>query len=130
MHYLGMYAVRGNCYLTYSWLGVVISVVIALPASAVALWFAFRERGLFDTILGAIALGLAIASMHYTAMEATRFIPAQNFGAFVSNAFSERYLALSISIAMYGICGMCIMVFSVLTFVKRPSVSGDQRPAR
>lgn len=130
MHYLGMNAVQGNCVLGYSWLGVVISVVIAIQASAVALWFAFRERGLFDTILGAIALGLAIASMHYTAMEATRFLPGQGFAGFLGHAFSERYLALSISIAMYGICGVCIMVFSVLTFVKRAPSHDDRRPAR
>jgi NO-binding membrane sensor protein with MHYT domain len=129
MHYLGMNAVRGNCTLAYSWLGVVVSIVIAVQASAVALWFAFRERGLFDTILGAVALGLAIASMHYTAMEATRFLPGQGFAGFLGHAFSERYLALSISIAMYGICGMCITVFSVLTFVKRPSPQGDRRIA-
>jgi NO-binding membrane sensor protein with MHYT domain len=127
MHYLGMNAVLGNCTLTYSWLGVVISIVIAIQASAVALWFAFRDRGLFDTILGAIALGLAIASMHYTAMEATRFLPAQGFREFFGNAFNDRYLALSISIAMYGICGVCITVFSVLTFIRRASAPGDRR---
>jgi NO-binding membrane sensor protein with MHYT domain len=130
MHYLGMNAVLGNCLLTYSWLGVVISVVIAIQASGVALWFAFRERGLLDTILGAIALGLAIASMHYTAMDATRFLPVHSFREFFGNAFSDRYLALSISIAMYGICGMCITVFSVLTFVKRPSPPEKRRVVR
>lgn len=130
MHYLGMNAVRGNCVLAYSWLGVTISIVIAVQASAVALWFAFRERGLFDTVLGAVALGLAVASMHYTAMEATRFLPAQSFAGFFGHAFSDRYLALSISIAMYGICGVCITVFSVLTFVRRSSAQGDRRALR
>jgi NO-binding membrane sensor protein with MHYT domain len=122
MHYLGMNAVQGNCLLAYSWLGVTVSIVIAIQAAGVALWFAFRERGLFDTVLGAVALGLAIASMHYTAMEATRFLPGQGFGGFYGHAFSERYLALSISIAIYGICGVCITVFSVLTFIRRSPV--------
>jgi hypothetical protein len=43
-----------------------------LPAS---LWFAFRQRGVVDTFIGAIVLGLAIAAMHYSGMEASRFLP-------------------------------------------------------
>jgi NO-binding membrane sensor protein with MHYT domain len=119
MHYLGMNAVRGSCVLDYSWLGVSIFVVIAIQASAVALWFAFRERGVIDTFLGAIALGLAIASMHYSGMEATRFLPAATPGELFGSVVSDRYLALAISITSYSICGLCLVVFAMLTFSRR-----------
>jgi NO-binding membrane sensor protein with MHYT domain len=119
MHYLGMYAVRGNCIITYSWLGVFISVAIAVEASAVALWFAFRERGVIDTLLGAVALGLAIASMHYSGMEATRFLPAENAAETFQGALSKTHLAIAISFTIYSVCGMCIFVFAFRTFARR-----------
>lgn len=118
MHYLGMNAVRGNCVVEYSILGVVISLVIAIQASAVALWFAFRQRRVLDTLLGSVALGLAIASMHYSAMEGTRFLPAQNMADFVGGV-SEAHLAFAIGLVMYSVCGLCIFVFALLTFNKR-----------
>lgn len=119
MHYLGMYAVRGNCIVAYSWLGVSISVVIAVEASGVALWFAFRERGVIDTLLGAIALGLAIASMHYSGMEATHFLPAANAVESFPGALSKTHLAIAISFTIYGVCGLCIFVFAFRTFGRR-----------
>lgn len=116
MHYLGMYAIEGNCTIVYSWIGVIVSVVIAIQASGVALWFAFRKRAVIDTLLGSIALGLAIALMHYSAMESTQFLPANNAGELPQLLISEDYLALSIAITMYFVCGICLMVFSILTY--------------
>jgi NO-binding membrane sensor protein with MHYT domain len=116
MHYLGMYAIQGNCTIVYSWLGVIVSVVIAIQASGVALWFAFRKRAVLDTLLGSVALGLAIALMHYSAMEATQFLPAVQPGDLPVMLISEDYLALSIAITMYFVCGICLMVFSILTY--------------
>jgi NO-binding membrane sensor protein with MHYT domain len=119
MHYLGMNAIRGNCLLSFSWLGVSISVAVAVQASAVALWFAFRQRGVIDTLLGAVALGLAIASMHYCAMEATRFLPAPNSAELVRGALSKPHLAIAISFTIYSVCGLCIFVFAFRTFGRR-----------
>ena len=119
MHYLGMSAVRGNCLTTYSWLGVSISVLIAIQASGVALWFAFRERGVVDTLLGAVALGLAIASMHYSGMEATRFLPVENAAEAVHGTLSKAHLAVAISMMTYSVCGLCIFIFAFRTFGRR-----------
>ena len=125
MHYLGMYAIRG-CGLQYSPLGVGISVLIAIQASAVALWFTFRERGVLDTILGAVALGLAIATMHYTGMEATRFVPRAYYS--LANVLSEPMLAVAIAFTLYSVCGVCLVVFALLTFGRRPvQLSADER---
>jgi diguanylate cyclase len=114
MHYLGMYGIRGSCIIQYSWLGVTISVFIAIQASAVALWFSFRQRGVLDTFLGAIALGLTIALMHYSGMEATRFLPGSAFDAAVA-LWSEKYLAFAITVTIYSVCSVCLLVFSFLT---------------
>lgn len=114
MHYLGMYGIRGSCIIQYSWLGVMISVLIAIQASAVALWFSFRQRGVLDTFLGAIALGLTIALMHYSGMEATRFLPSAEFETTLG-LWSEKYLAFAITVTIYSVCSVCLLVFSFLT---------------
>ena len=116
MHYLGMYAIEGSCTIVYSWLGIIISVVVAIQAAGVALWFAFRKRAVIDTLLGSVALGLAIAFMHYSAMESTQFIPATRASELPQLLISEDYLALSVAIMMYLVCGTCLMVFSILTY--------------
>jgi NO-binding membrane sensor protein with MHYT domain len=74
MHYLGMSAIRG-CGLAYDFRLVGASVAIAIGASMAALWFAFFRRGILTTVAGGVVQGLAIASMHYTAMAATYFVP-------------------------------------------------------
>jgi NO-binding membrane sensor protein with MHYT domain len=74
MHYLGMSAIRG-CGLNYNYGLVGASVGIAIGASMAALWFAFYKRNVFMTAAGGVVQGLAIASMHYTAMAATYFVP-------------------------------------------------------
>jgi NO-binding membrane sensor protein with MHYT domain len=119
MHYLGMYGIRGSCIIQYSWLGVAISVVIAIQASGVALWFAFRQRGVYDTFLGSVALGLAIALMHYSGMEATRFLPDDASAGVTSLLLSEKYMALAIAVTIYSICCICLFVFSFLTLRRR-----------
>src|SRR5262245_57407063 len=74
MHYLGMSAIRG-CGLNYDYGLVAASIGIAVVASMAALWFAFYKRTLLMTVAGGVVQGLAIASMHYTAMAATYFVP-------------------------------------------------------
>ena len=115
----GIDAIRGNCLTSYSSLGMFISVAIAVQASGLALWFAFRDRGVVDTLLGAVALGLAIASMHYSGMEATHFLPVENAAETVHGALSKVHLAVAISIMIYSVCGLCIFVFAFRTFGKR-----------
>jgi NO-binding membrane sensor protein with MHYT domain len=119
MHYLGMYAIPGNCIIQYSWLGVAISILIAIQASGVALWFVFRQRGVYDTFLGSVALGLAIALMHYSGMEATRFLPDETSAGVTGLLLSEKYMALAIAITLYTVCCVCLFVFSLLTLRKR-----------
>ncbi|WP_088346331.1 MULTISPECIES: MHYT domain-containing protein [Rhodomicrobium] len=131
MHYLGMYAITGSCIVEYSWLGVMVSVLIAIQASAVALWLAFRQRGVVDTLLGSITLGLTIALMHYSGMEATRFLPDDTSAALPALLLSEKYLALAITFTVYTVCSMCIIVFSFLTWrerrIARPMSSGAKK---
>jgi PAS domain S-box-containing protein len=73
MHYTGMAAMRMPADLSYDSLWVGISVLIAIGASTVALWLAFRNSGLRQKIVAAVAMGVAVAGMHYAAMQAAIF---------------------------------------------------------
>jgi signal transduction histidine kinase/CheY-like chemotaxis protein len=80
MHYTGMAAMRMRPGIEYDPLLFAFSVVIAIGASAGALWLAFHLRhrmqhGKLTQIAAAVVMGGAIVGMHYTGMEAAHFNP-------------------------------------------------------
>lgn len=96
MHYLGMGAIRG-CGLAYDPILVAASIAIAITASMAALWFAFYKRSVVTTLAGGVVQGLAIASMHYTAMAATNFIPLDAPASLTIPLFAPNLLAFMIA---------------------------------
>jgi NO-binding membrane sensor protein with MHYT domain len=99
MHYLGMGAIRG-CGLAYAPTLVAASIAIAIAASMAALWFAFYKRSVVTTLAGGLVQGLAIASMHYTAMAATNFIPVDAPAGLTTPLFTPNLLAFTIASAV------------------------------
>jgi NO-binding membrane sensor protein with MHYT domain len=79
MHYIGMAAMRLPAAVQWSRLLIVVSIVIAIVVSAVALWLAFRFGHAASPLWGrqkvaaAVVMGLAIPTMHYTGMAAAQF---------------------------------------------------------
>jgi NO-binding membrane sensor protein with MHYT domain/signal transduction histidine kinase/ActR/RegA family two-component response regulator len=74
MHYLGMAAMQMRASIEYDALWVSWSAIIAIVASVVAVWLAFARHEFGHRIAASIAMGVAIAGMHYTAMAAATFI--------------------------------------------------------
>jgi diguanylate cyclase len=79
MHYIGMHAMRCTAMHHYDLRVVLVSVLVAVVFSWVALKIAFSMRttqGARESIrlAGAAAMGLGIAAMHYTAMAAVTFV--------------------------------------------------------
>ncbi|MBI3569338.1 MAG: response regulator [Gemmatimonadetes bacterium] len=73
MHFVGMLAMRLPIPVRYDPAGVVLSVVVAIGASAFALWGIGRETVLWSQrLFASIVLGAAIAGMHYIGMAAMR----------------------------------------------------------
>jgi NO-binding membrane sensor protein with MHYT domain len=72
MHYAGMAAMQMGGRLSYDNRTVEISVVIAVVAATVALWFAVVIRGATASIAAALLMGAAVCSMHYIGMSAIR----------------------------------------------------------
>jgi NO-binding membrane sensor protein with MHYT domain len=110
MHYLGMSAIRG-CGLAYDLRLVGASLAIAISASMAALWFAFYKRGVVMTLLGGVVQGLAIASMHYTAMAATYFVPLGVDLELATPLFAQSLLAYMIA------CGIVVLAVGNLGIV-------------
>src|SRR5262245_27546562 len=112
MHYTGMSAIRG-CGLSYDPLLVAASVAIAIGASMAALWFAFYTRAIWMTLAGGVVQGLAIGSMHYTAMAATYFDPLKTSANLTTPLFTQGRLADLIAIAMIVVCvgNLCLYAF-------------------
>jgi NO-binding membrane sensor protein with MHYT domain/nitrogen-specific signal transduction histidine kinase len=73
MHYIGMAAMRQHAQISYDFLFVTLSLVIAIGASTTALWLAFRTTDLGQKLVAAVVMGLAISGMHYSAMRGTTF---------------------------------------------------------
>jgi anti-anti-sigma factor len=92
MHYIGMEAMEMPATIVYNPFLVLLSVLIAIGASAVALWLAFQFRADRPTtgrwiqlkFASAMVMGLAISGMHYVGMSAASFeampMPTHNTG--------------------------------------------------
>src|SRR6266478_750601 len=73
MHYIGMAAMREHAEISYDFIFVALSLVIAIGASTAALWLAFRTTDLGQKLVAAVVMGVAISGMHYSAMRGTTF---------------------------------------------------------
>src|SRR3569832_947591 len=80
MHYTGMGAMRLPAFIAYDWQWVAFSIAIAISASIVALWLAFRKTNAVQRVFAGLVMGLAISGMHYAAMEGASFIPDGSMG--------------------------------------------------
>jgi NO-binding membrane sensor protein with MHYT domain len=72
MHYIGMAALRLSGHIDYDMITVALSVLIAIVAATVALWFTIRVNGTWATVGAALIMGVAVSGMHYTGMLAAR----------------------------------------------------------
>jgi len=86
MHYCGMAALRMQPGIDYDPTLFGSSLVIAVSASAAALWIAFRLRRQTPYVRlarggAAVLMGMAIVGMHYTAMAAANFAEGSFCGA-------------------------------------------------
>lgn len=125
MHYLGMAAMQVPATMHYDLRIVALSNGIAIAVSMAALWLVFKLRedktmkGTCRRLGGAVLMGFAIASMHYTGMAAVTFMPLDTEVApsfFVLNASS---LAGVIGLVTFVILGLTLLTSSEWKAVKQ-----------
>ncbi|MGD0799562.1 MAG: MHYT domain-containing protein [Acidobacteriaceae bacterium] len=111
MHYIGMEAMRLPAMCVYSPSLVLLSIVLAIAISFVALHqtFHFRETsasGGWRKIISALLLGLAIPIMHYVGMAAVHYQPAPSL--------IDRY---AVSVDSLGLACITVITFVILGLV-------------
>jgi PAS domain S-box-containing protein len=114
MHYLGMIAMRVQAHIQYNWILVALSVAIAICASCLALWLAFKVREqtlrIGWKLGGALIMGVAICGMHYTGMKAARFLPTSPIETSPSPTLDTQLLATGVGIATLIILSLTLLV--------------------
>jgi hypothetical protein len=70
MHYTGMAALRIPGTIGYDISLVAASVLVAVVAATVALWFTVTVNGWWPRVFAAAVMGVAVTGMHYTGMSA------------------------------------------------------------
>jgi two-component system sensor histidine kinase/response regulator len=110
MHYIGMAAMRLPAMCSYSSELVILSVVLAVAISLVALWLTFHFRDEprawgWQKIASAVVMGAAIPVMHYTGMAAASF-----------TAFAVvPDLTHAVDVSSLGTGGIAVVAFMVLS---------------
>lgn len=108
MHYIGMEALHNSAHMTHDALLVGAGVAIAIATSGLALRLATRP-GRSPLFLSAVALGFAIAGMHYTAMAAVAIYP-HAVPASSAPALSTDFLAIVVAIVAFVVSGLFFLV--------------------
>ena len=108
MHYIGMSALHASAHFSHAPMMVVASVAVGIAASGLALWLAGSRGRQPPLLLSAIALGMAIAGMHYTAMAGLTLMPmaAPPRGATV---LSSELLAIVVAIVAFIVSGIFLL---------------------
>ena len=110
MHYIGMEAMRLPAMCSYSTGLVILSIVLAIVISFVALRLTFAVRALNEMWSwrktgSAVLMGLAIPVMHYVGMAAVKFMPS------VSVTWDQ---ATAISVSPATLAALCVITFALL----------------
>jgi diguanylate cyclase (GGDEF)-like protein len=118
MHYTGMAAMNVAPHPSYNMLLVVASIALAIAASALALTLGFRLRSdataniMGKRLLAALAMGVGICAVHYTAMAAAQFDPgtictAPNF------EIDQFWMAIAVAAMTLLFLGATMLILTV-----------------
>jgi diguanylate cyclase len=120
MHYIGMSALSASAYMIHDRIYVAASMAIAIAASGLALWLATGRGGRPPLVLSAIAFGIAVSGMHYTAMRGLTLLPYAPASAGAPALSSDL---LAIVVAIVGFCVSGIFLLTLVPDRSRPAVS-------
>lgn len=122
MHYTGMAAYRLDGFIRYDALWFVLSLGVAVLLACAALWARVALARLGGSWaqrsipLAAVAMGLAVSGMHYTAMLATRFVQGPASGP---NGGGAALSPEALSAMALGLAGVLCLVAVVMTLLSQ-----------
>jgi diguanylate cyclase len=104
MHYVGMHGLSGPFGMTHDGAVVALSVLIAIAAAYGGLRAFLARHGGVQLILSAVAFGIAVSGMHYTAMYGVHLMPlAEGHQHGEGLAASPQILALVVALLCFVI---------------------------
>jgi diguanylate cyclase len=104
MHYVGMHGLSGPFAMTHDGAIVALSVLIAIAAAYGGLRAFLARHGGVQLMLSAIAFGIAVSGMHYTAMYGMRLVsPTEGHHHGEGLAASPQILALVVALLCFVI---------------------------
>jgi diguanylate cyclase len=104
MHYVGMHGLSGPFAMTHDGAIVALSVLIAIAAAYGGLRAFLARQGGVQLILSAVAFGIAVSGMHYTAMYGVHLLPpAEGHRHGEGLAASPQILALVVALLCFVI---------------------------
>jgi diguanylate cyclase len=104
MHYVGMHGLSGPFAMTHDGAIVALSVLIAIAAAYGGLRAFLARHGGVQLMLSAVAFGIAVSGMHYTAMYGMRLVPpAEGHQHGEGLAASPQILALVVALLCFVI---------------------------
>ena len=101
MHYVGMHGLAGDFAMTHAPGIVALSVVIAIAAAYGGLRAFLARQGGVQLVLSAIAFGVAVSGMHYTAMAGMKVVPLAGAGHHHTEGLAASPQALSLVVALF-----------------------------
>jgi hypothetical protein len=102
MHFIGMLALHANATMHHDPAYVAMSFLVGVVASGLAIFFAFEGIVRPPLVAASIALGLAIAGMHYTAMAGMTLHPLSGNIAAEGTTLPRDLLAVIVAVAAFG----------------------------
>ena len=102
MHFIGMLALHANAMVHHQPAYVVLSLIVGVFASGLAIFFAFGGIVRPPLVAASIALGLAISGMHYTAMAGMTLHPELGSIAPEGATLSRDLLAVIVALVAFA----------------------------
>jgi NO-binding membrane sensor protein with MHYT domain len=109
MHYIGMSALHASAHMIHAPAHVAASMAIAIAASGLALWLANHWGVRPPFILSAIAFGIAVSGMHYTAMAGMTLFPHAT-APLGAPALSTDLLAIVVAVVAFCVSGIFLLI--------------------
>jgi NO-binding membrane sensor protein with MHYT domain len=105
MHYVGIHGLAGDFAIEHDGAMVVLSVLIAIAAAYGGLRAFLARQGGVQLILSAVAFGVAVSGMHYTAMHGMHFVSLSSAAHHHVGglAASQQVLALVVTLCCFVI---------------------------
>jgi two-component system, sensor histidine kinase and response regulator len=111
MHFIGMLALQMDLAVGYAVAETVTSLLAAVVATSLALYFVARKRSLLRILGAGILLGLGVCVMHYLGMYGIRF------GGYIQ--WSYGVIIVSVLIACFAATAALWLAFNTRTWVAR-----------